>query len=160
MSRFPVLLSQSRLVGRICSAGYFKSCIINYLSSHSRLLVQKQLQTFKNVGCWNYQLNKTISYKKIHDRFMTSYDNTYNSVRLSMTWHKLVGHQDTFIFLWLTLTPSWSVQLRYFLRSSVRETQVCKPWLKENKSKFGCPDKKFLNWRDAGTEYLWVFINK
>ena len=33
--------------GNLLVSGYFKSCIINYLSSHSRLLVQDQLQTFK-----------------------------------------------------------------------------------------------------------------
>ena len=33
------------------AVGYFRSCIINYLSSHSRLLVQKQLQNFNMSSC-------------------------------------------------------------------------------------------------------------
>ena len=52
------------------------------------------------------------------------------------------------------LTPSLKCKLQLVGEIVVAETSVCKLWLKENKSKFGCPDKKFLNWRDAGTEYL------
>ena len=46
------------------AVGYFRSCIINYLSSHSRLLVQKQLQNFNMSSC-QLAVNKHRSvYKK------------------------------------------------------------------------------------------------